>query len=157
MSFRFISALIPALACLALLPSRTVGREIEDWPYEKLFKHSTLVVVVKPLSVREATAKDGTVPSDRRDTQTGIVTSFKVLVVVKGEYKQTDLDLFHFRRKKSHKLVFNGPNLVSFFKKALDPEDSLRTEKDHMLFLKKNKAGRLEFVSGQIDPILSVK
>ncbi len=156
-------------ACLALLlAGDSHARQIESWPYEKLFKHADLVVVVKPLSVRDATAKDKAVPPPgTRSYLTGIVTNFKVLVVVKGEHKEKELAIVHFRLKEDKAgLVGNGPLLVSFPTKREKGQlggfgpvgwPGPGRQQDYMLFLKKGKEGRLEFVSGQFDPALSVK
>jgi hypothetical protein len=135
------------------------AREIEDWPYDKLFKTADLVVIVQPLSVRDAAEKDKAVPPYGRDYLVGIVTNFKVLHVVKGEYKETELELVHFKMKPgSH--IGNGPLLVSFHTGSIAIRGngwSGGAANDYMLFLKSNKEKRLDFVSGQFDPELSVK
>jgi len=69
--------------------------------------------------------------------------------------------VLHFRLKEGV-IVNDGPSLVRFrTKRGL----SIRTKTikaaagkpDYMLFLKRNKDGRYEPVSGRIDPRLSVK
>ena len=64
--------------------------------------------------------------------------------VVKGEYKGNKLDLVHFRYKEGARLM-NGPRLAAF-----------RREFEYLVFLKKEKNGQFVFVSGQVDPSLSV-
>ena len=156
MSIRPVGSLILACTCLALVPSHSQARPIEIWEYERLFKESTLIVVVKPLSVRDATAKDKAVPAT--DQMTGIVTTFEVLVVVKGEYKDKKLDLIHFRLKPHPLSYHNPPLLVSFINKPTKPVSVRhRYQDDFLLFLKKDKDGRWTFVSGQFDAALSVK
>jgi hypothetical protein len=157
MLIRSISILIPALACLALLPGETFCRGVKKWPYKELFENSTLVVVVKPVSERDATATDRAAAPSRRSYLTGVITSFKVLTVVKGEYKQKDLEILHFRIKDDSSMPGNGPKLVSFIKNRGRGEHHVGGRDDYMLFLKKDKDGRLGFVSGQFDPLLSVK
>jgi hypothetical protein len=134
------------------------ARQIEDWPYDKLFKHADLVVIVKPLSVRDAKAEDKADPPE--DYLTGIVTTFKVVHVLKGEYAdKKKLELVHFRLKEG-RMIGNGPLLVSFHTKEIPISGKswsvLITEPEYMLFLKKQKDGNFTFVSGQFDPKLSV-
>jgi hypothetical protein len=159
MSTRLVGSLILGWACLALLASQSHARQIEDWPYDKLFKHSELVVIVRPLSVRDATAKDKAVPPGNRDYLVGVVTNFKILHVVKGTYKAENLDLVHFKLKEGAQIL-NGPLLVSFHTKrfTLMMKSGFAVyDNNYMLFLKPGKDKRLEFVSGQFDPELSVK
>src|SRR6516225_2579356 len=141
------------LTVSSLLACLLTGRLLEDWPYEKLFKRADLIVIVKPLEVREANIQDEAKPP--QDYLTGVVTKFKILHVIKGEFKKDNLDIVHFRLKKGVK-VMNGPLLVSFQTKAvkLKVEDRQIEVKnwDYMLFLKLEKDGRLNFVSGQFDP-----
>jgi hypothetical protein len=156
MSIRPVGSLILACACLALVASLSQARPIEIWEYERLFKESTLVVVVKPLSVRDATAKDKAVAPT--DEMTGMVTTFKILVVVKGEYKDKKLDLIHFRLKPSRLSSINPPLLVTFINKPAKPVSVRhRYQDDFLLFLKNDKDSRWTFVAGQFDAALSVK
>jgi hypothetical protein len=157
MSTRLIGSLVLACACLTLLVGRSQARSIEDWPFDKLFKHAELVVIVRPLSVRDATAKDKAVPPGNRDYLAGVVTTFKVLHVVKGAYKEEKFDLVHFKRKEGARLPANGPLLVSFQTKGVKIGDSWYRHSEYMLFLKADNDKRLAFVSGQFDPELSVK
>jgi len=151
---------IPSLSILtlALVCGDGSARLIEDWPYDKLFKNAELVVIVQFVSVRDATEKDKAVPPAKFDNLVGIVTTFKVLHVVKGEYKEENLDLVHFKLKEGTAIV-NGPLLVSFEKgiEIKGEKWKLSQACEYVLFLKKGKDGRLDFVSGQYDPELSVK
>jgi hypothetical protein len=80
MSIRPVGSLILGCACLALLAGHAQSRRfIANWPYDKLFKHADLVVIVLPLSVRDATAKDKAVPPGDHYFLAGVVTNFKVL------------------------------------------------------------------------------
>ncbi len=81
-------------------------------------------------------------------------TNFKVLVVVKGEFKQENIDIVHFRLKDG--VAIPGANyLVSFPTRPKKRESG--DKQDYMLFLKKKREGRWTFVSGQVAPSLSVK
>jgi hypothetical protein len=155
MSIRPVGLSILGFCCLTLLSSDTHARPVEPWPFEKLFKESTLVVVVKPRSVRNATAQDmamwGKKLLSKDDRMiAAIVTSFRVLLVVKGEYKEKNLDILHFKYKPGMG-IRNGPAFISFTEYISDD-----TPPDFLVFLKKDKAGNWAFVSGQVDPGLSV-
>jgi hypothetical protein len=159
MSMRLVGSLILGCACLALLAGHSQARVIEDWPYDKLFQHAELVVIVRPLSVRDATAKDKAARPPKECYLDGVVTTFKVLHVVKGKYNEKKLDLVHFKLKKGVR-IRNGPLLVSFQTKEIDISSQFgarSAQNDDMLYLKNGKDTRLEFVSGQFDPVLSVK
>jgi hypothetical protein len=148
----------PCLTVSCLLASLLTNRQIEDWPYEKLFKRAELIVIVKPIEVRDANSQDSAKPPE--DYLEGVATKFKLLHVVKGEQKQDKLEVVHFKLKKGTQ-IGNGPLLVSFHTKpfALEGDGWARnvTESTYMLFLKREKDERLNFVSGQFDPALSVK
>jgi hypothetical protein len=148
------TAVVLGGACLVLLASDSHARVTPScWPFEKLFKHADLVVVVKPVATREATEKDRAVPpKDSARFLTGVVTTFHVGVVVKGEYKEKTLDLVHFRWKDGV-LVANSSGMASFPARPVGRD----SRHDFLLFLKKGKGGRLEFVSGYDDPLPSVK
>jgi len=148
------------LAVLILLCCNLRARQIEDWPYDKLFKHADLVLIAKPLAVRDATKDDNaTPPKGKDDLLTGVVTSFEVLHVIKGEYKPKKIDLVHFRLRTGVQ-IGNGPCLVEFHTKMTELSGkgwAAAVSSDYILFLKKGTDGRFEPVSGQYDPSLSVK
>jgi hypothetical protein len=160
MKTRIATFMILLGAFFALTCGDCPARQIEEWPYDKLFKNADLVVILKPVSVRDATEKDKAVPPDPgKDFMVGIVTKFKVLHVVKGEYKEKELELIHFKLKEGA-MVNNGPVLVSFHMKSVSIKGddwAGGAANDYMLFLKAGKDKRLDFVSGQFDPDLSVK
>src|SRR5262245_9067241 len=120
MKSRTAIVLILVGLCLALMGGAIPARQIADWPYDKLFKHADLVVIVLPVSVRDAAEKDKAVPPrGMEDYLVGVVTSFKVLHVVKGDYKEKKLDLVHFKLNKKGMMIGNGPSLVSFHTKSI--------------------------------------
>jgi hypothetical protein len=128
------------------------ARQIENWPYEKLFKTAEVVVIGKPVSVRDATEKDKAAPPHGEQYLVGVVTKFEILHVVKGKHDGKELELVHFRLKQKEALILNGPLLVSFHTKPVRG-----TENEYMLFLKAGKDERLEWVSGQFNAAYSVK
>jgi hypothetical protein len=134
------------------------GRPIESWPYDKLFENADLVIIAKALSVRDAPEMDGSIPRGDRDYLRAVATTLKVEYVVKGKYEDERLELFHFRMKKEYESrSSNGPMLVKFNTKPLEGPGWSGPPPEYMLFLKKSKDGRLQCISGQFDPELSVK
>ncbi len=136
------------------------ARQIPEWPYDKLFKHAELVVIVRPISVREAKAGEAADPP--ASYLTGVVTNFRVLHVVKGQYADKNLDLVHFRiNPKFDGVIGNGPSLVAFHTQEIAISGKSWSGgtgyPEYMVFLKKQQDGRFTFVSGQFDPELSVK
>jgi hypothetical protein len=160
MGIQRTGAFLVGCAFVILFCSQLRARQVEDWPYDKLFKHADLVIIAKATAVREARKEDHAVPPKRHaDILTGVVTSFKVLQVIKGEYKHNKMDLVHFRLKKGVEIL-NGPLLVKFHTKHTQLSGngwSGFAGNTYMLFLKKERAGRFEPVSGQFDPAESVK
>jgi hypothetical protein len=146
-----------ALTTLTLVfPATLVGaRPVPAWSYKTLFEESDLVVVVEPIAVRDATVQDKLIPpSGQREHFVGVVTSFKVLAIVKGKIDQQSLQMKHFTLKAESKGLGNPPEVVSFKYALPDPQKAPCT---FMLFLRRLPNGDLEFVTGQVDPAFSVK
>jgi hypothetical protein len=154
------SALLLSWALVVFHCGHLSARQIQEWPYDKLFKRADLVIIAKAVAVRDARKEDrATPPKGSADILTGVVTTFEVLQVVKGEYKPNKIHLVHFRLKKGVEIL-NGPSLVKFHTKPTNLKGdgwSGFAGHDYMLFLKKDKGERIEPVSGQFDPSLSVK
>jgi hypothetical protein len=155
MRFAALVTLFLAVLLGTCVPSAS-ARLIENWPYEKLFKESDLVVIAKATESKDSgeKAKLGW------DTDfIGVNTSFEVQSTLKGKADKK-LTVLHFRVKEGV-LLANGPLLVSFRDTAIEPD--LKNAKvalpapEYMLFLKAAKDGRYEPVSGRIDPELSVR
>jgi hypothetical protein len=154
---------LSAGAVLGLLAAPVSGRLIENWPYERLLKESDLVVIARA---------EGTVDTkDRFDKSgwkvefIGQETTFTVAAVLKGKHLAgKPLKVLHFRLPDGV-LVENGPLLVTFHKESLPVTEIVagkRIERkkgrvDYILFLRARPDGRYEPVSGQIDPVLSVR
>jgi hypothetical protein len=150
----------PCLSIALLVACQGLGRQVPDWSYKKLFERSDLVVVAKAVSTSEA-GKKIKEKAPHRDLQ-AVLTTFKVVHVIKGKFSEKKLVVVHYRvHPKKELLVANGPHLVEFHAKCLEisypgGKTSLPPP-DYMLFLKKRKDGRYECVTGQVDPIYSVK
>jgi hypothetical protein len=142
------------------IAAHTAKSPIETWPYEKLVKQSELIIIARATSVRDAKPGDSVVPG--RDYLVGVITAFRVDCVLKGEYTQKELEVVHFRYKEGARIQ-NGPFLVSFKAKPIDPKTDIAEElpalmkdPEYLIFLRKRSDGRWECVSG-INTLLSVK
>ena len=141
--------------------SSAVGRQVEDWPYDRLFNESDLVVVATAVSA--APTDDKTRDNPWKAELQGIETTFQVKLALKGEAAGA-LKVLHFRLP-SGKPFPDGPLLVSFRTKPVQLD--LRANNivmniamgpnDYILFLKATEAAHYEPVSGRIDPKLSVR
>jgi hypothetical protein len=148
-----------AVGVLLLAPVVGEARLIENWPYEKLFKEADLVVIASATCSADS---GGIVKLGGWSVDfVGVKTTFIVKHTLKGEADGQTLKVRHFRLKEGV-LVENGPLLVRF---RTERGLSIRAKgfkgsvpkPDYLLFLKRNKDGRYEPVSGRIDPRLSVK
>jgi hypothetical protein len=150
------------LVCLiiACVPGGLRARGIEDWPYQKLFEKADLVVIAKVLSEKDTGDK---VKHDDQELFRAILTTFEVQYIVKGEHKEKNLVVFHYRLDRDEleriygkwATVGNGPLLATFHKRRMSVSikgtNMTLPEPVYMLFLKTRKDGRYECVSGQFD------
>ena len=135
---------------------------ITAWPYEKLFGEANLIIIGRPVSVRDAKPDEKLEPPAA--FLAGVVTVFHIDHVVKGDHQKSELELVHFRvRNGAQAPRENAPMLVQFVAKPVKPRavadclPGLLDEPQYLMFLKKTNDGRWECVSGQINPKLSVK
>ncbi|HJZ91841.1 MAG TPA: hypothetical protein VKE40_13290 [Gemmataceae bacterium] len=129
------------------------ARLVEAWPYEKLTKHSDLIVIAVPLKTKAS--------AERVDFDRGtgaylqaVVTTFAVKAKLKGECGAT-IDVVHYQLKFEPKklgVIEDAPNTLSF-----DVELGDKAERDYCLFLKATKDKQFGFVSGRDDPQFSVR
>jgi hypothetical protein len=139
--------------------SPSFARRIERWSYDELFKESDLIVVATPLSSHSS--KETTSDNIWNEKMLGVNTTFRVSSVNKGSISEHQLTVLHYKLANAVK-IDDGPLLVSFRLKSLE----LKTvegkkisfgKPEYLLFLKKRPDDRYEPVSGQIDPLLSVR
>ncbi|HXE55944.1 MAG TPA: hypothetical protein VN541_23160 [Tepidisphaeraceae bacterium] len=108
-----------------------------------------VVVIAQAVSNRDTTIFD---PQDGWGLRMGVKTRFDNLTVLKGKVKGDSLVVFHFRfAGPPHDI--NGPSLVKF--KPRGSKDHPAT--DYLLFLKRSPNGEFEPVTGQVDPVYSVR
>jgi hypothetical protein len=156
---RLRTALVVGLvACLVGVPAPVSARFLEDWPYEKLFKEADLIVVA---SAGKTEATDDAPPEHHWNFEfVGQNTTFTIAHATKGKAEGKTIKVLHFKfgeLKKgvdpnsfASRIVRDGPLFVAFPEKEME-------RKEYLLFLKKRKDGRYEFLSGPVDPSLSVR
>jgi len=154
-----------AVALLSLTSQRVHARGLENWPYERLFKQADLVVIAEGTAAGDSGEK---MKVGGWETELlGVNTTFLIKHTLKGKHEGEQMKVFHLRLPPEV-LFQNGPLLVSFRTKGLtiatkggkgpDGAGTMSIPRpEYMLFLKKRKDGRYEAVSGQVDPLLSVK
>jgi hypothetical protein len=160
--------LVAGLVALVLIAPGALGRQIEQWSYERLFKEADVILIAKPESVADVDVK----PRDPRMHQgfVGRVTTFSVVSAIKGDTKGRSIDVLYFKLKEGL-MSQNGPLLISFRTKPVRIEGKAGGDDntpvtafvmelgppEYLLFLKAGQDGRFEPVSGQYDPALSVR
>ena len=146
---------------LALFVSSAAARQIENWPYDRLFKEADVIVIA---SAQGTVASDDQASDERwKASLVGQRTTFSVINTLKGHVDDGPITVLHFKLKDGV-LTQDGPLLVAFRTKGPKIEGggavkykAMLGTPQHLLFLKRSEGGRLEPVSGQIDPALSVK
>lgn len=157
--------IILATFALIFVSSPASARFVPFWRYEELLSKADVVVIATP--VFTAAAKEKMTDERWRDCEfIGVHTQFALLSVLKGKSKVKDgkMTLLHYRMQakpdaRKTEAIIDGPNLVSF-KIAAKPgkgEAVLVQRGGYLLFLKSRKDGRFEPVTGQIDPLFSVR
>jgi hypothetical protein len=155
----FRSCVIVALLLCVAPPAH--ARQVPHWPYDQLFRESHLVVIAE--AETSEPSKDAFPDKNLWPIRIeGIVTTFEVKLILKGSESSKKIRVLHFRIKEIRGLVgvINGPGFVQF---ATGPvkvssKSGWHIEKpSYLLFLKKMADGRYGAVTGQTDPIHSVR
>lgn len=154
------------------IPSVAFSRKVEDWPYERLFKESDLVVIAH-VQAWGVTKKEWNEKFFDKARFEGVKTIFGADFALKGS-PPLCIRLNHFRYKEGAVRFNDGPGLVDFLKEpilielkqAKDKKGKLHqqsqalrkiSQPEYLLFLKKRKDGTYEPVSGQLDASFSVR
>ena len=150
------------------------ARKVEDWPYERLFKESDLVMIGSIQGWRTAKAEWPEKIFDKARFEAKM-TAFHSLSDLKGEAAFPCIWILHFSYKKGEIPYEDGPSLVTFLKKPVIIEvkskeegkskelqlkrtgNSLVSPLEYLLFLKQREDGNYEPVSGQLDAASSVR
>ena len=141
------------------------ARTIDVKSYEELYSKADVVMVVHALSTRMSKSDDGIVPlPNKNDDLEPIFTRFRKLAVLKGQLEAKEFELCHHRYKATDdaRTIANGPMLVNFPTYAYNKGDEWKEwmgpgNNDFIVFLVRDSDGRLDFVTGQYDPALSVR
>lgn len=157
------------LAGLLVCAIPAQARFIEDWPYDKLFKHADLVVFATAMKTEAADDKP---PAHSWSYEFAAqTTTFKVSHALKGKADGEPIKVLHYKfgelkqgvDRHALTLIIDGPSLVAFRTSAVtikakgDKGITTLPTPEYLLFLKRMPDGRFEPVSGQIDPALSVR
>jgi len=160
-----------ALFCM-LIVSEVSARKVGNWPYERLFKESDLVVIAH-VEGWGVTKKEWNEKLFDKGRFEGVQTVFGANFALKGS-PPLCIWLNHFRYKEGVVRYNDGPGLVAFLKEpvlielkqAEDKKGKLHqqsqglrkiSQPEYLLFLKKYKDGEYEPVSGQLDASFSVR
>lgn len=150
------------VVCVLIFPNYCFARGIEDWPYEKLFRESDLVIIAEAVS--SVDTGESTKDNIWKAEFLQVKTTFAVRLLFKGSHKGNEVHIFHYRLPKGVKIA-NGPLLVSFRMKELEVQGEdhkvIISKPAYLLFLKKKKDQEkdscYEPVTGSIDPELSIR
>jgi hypothetical protein len=158
----FAISCVCAIFFLNLVVAPALGRKLENWPYERLFKNADLVVI----AIAEGTAdtKDRFKPELWKVEFIGQETTFSVRTILKGKVKGDKINVLHYRLPEDA-LVKDGPLLVSFRAAPLPLKGTVNGrafkaelgKPEYMVFLRRRPDGRFEPISGQVDSALSVR
>jgi len=153
--------------------SSTWARKVEEWSYDRLFREADLVVIAVARSFAAA-RQEWPEKVFAKDRFEGVETIFHASRALKGDVPQR-IHLLHFKYTEHARPYEDGPGLVSFFLEPIsidvtrqDREEgrqrepkqkrlSVTGQPEYLLFLKKRKDGLYEAVSGQRDPVFSVR
>ena len=161
-----------AIICTLFTPFTVLARKVQNWPYEHLFQEADLVVIGYPQGVGSF-AENWNENSFDKNRFEGVETTFGVRSILKGDAPLC-IHVMHFKYKHDVQPYDDGPNLVSFFTKPISlhvnqssgnkgrvkilrARQSMTSEPDYLLFLKRRKDGHYEALSGQMDAALSVR
>jgi hypothetical protein len=131
------------VAFLLVSTSAVAARESHWWSYRDLEQRSDLIVIARPVEVRNLD-EPVELPGS---TVLGVETRFAVLAVLKGERETKDFILHHYRFR-SDGPIWNPPDFKTFEPKACER---------FLLFLARRSDGQFEAVAGQMDLSNSVK
>lgn len=153
-----------ALGAVTLLTnSVALGRPIERYTYQRLFKEADLVVIAKAIESKQTA--DELFKGEKE--YVGYNTEFEINHVLKGVARGETIKLLHFKYVEPGELQIriNAPHLIDVRvgpKSETEPEEefvsmSNSETPEYMLFLKRMLDGRYEPVSGQVDPVMSIR
>ena len=169
---------------LSLGVTGAYGRVHRYWSYNDLLKESDVIVIGNALKTVTVPSTDK-LPEEAGILSIGgsqvsvavavrqVETVFHIQAIVKGQVGDKQLTLVHFRWKYDDELkrdgkqhgvgIDNGPAFVAFPIDSWFLDDTSKKVKivkagsDCLLYLKLRKDGKYEPLSGQVDPVDSVR
>jgi hypothetical protein len=144
-------------AFVVLLAVPFATHAADTWDYDKLNAQADVVVIATPLSAKDSGESTflpgiqemGADGKAKPVAAFGMQASLEVELLLKGNWAVNRLEFYYLREANPPaQPVPGGPQLVSF-----DPKKKLR----YLMFLKLDKDGRFESVTGQTDPGLAIK
>lgn len=153
------SLAVTLLIAMEIVPS-AAARHVENWAYDRLFKEADVIVIA---SAQKTVDSDDAAPVRWKRSLVGQRTTFSVIETLKGTLPGDRITVVHFKVKDGV-VTEDGPMLVAFRTKGISIEGGgpekysvVLPAPTYLMFLKRSDGGRLEPVSGQIDPDRSVK
>jgi hypothetical protein len=155
--------LIP-IALLVLSTGEGHARIGRQWTYQELLKQSDIVVIANAIETKTVVRTDSLVENGLASFARSfeqLETVFRIRAVVKGNRESSDLVLVHFRfDQRDPKGGVDPPLLIVF--PVVRGDSTAKTEDtshgpEYLLFLRTRKDGRYDPVSGQVDPVWSVR
>src|SRR5262245_42686046 len=149
-------------------PSAAQARLTRKWTYDQLLKEADLVVLAEAVRTEQAADEP---PNDSWPRElVAQNATLKVRLTLKGKYEDEPSKVLHFKYGEPKngidalraELLSDGPlHLITFRKEQI----TVGTGKDkqafpapeYLLFLKKTKDGRYAPVSGQSNPVPSIR
>ncbi|MEC9092949.1 MAG: hypothetical protein VX438_09610 [Planctomycetota bacterium] len=161
------------LVCILLMSTAVFSQKVEDWPYDRLFKESDVVMIGAVQGWRDVDEKWTEKKYDQERFK-AVSTAFSESSILKGESLPLCIWVNHFCYQKGAVRYNDGPRLVTFLREPVLIElkqmankkgklsvqsKGLRkiSQPEYLLFLKKRKDGNYEPVSGQLDAHASVR
>ena len=152
-------------AGLLLATSTSHAHSMRDWTYDDLLKESDLVVIADVVDTKVVPTTDdlsanGLASFGHSFQQ--IETVFLVRTAIKGKHEQKRLAFVQFDIGPSGDTIPNGPTLFRFPKsdriaRTIGKGNERVYGEDYLLFLKVRKDGKYDPVTGQVDPVFSVR
>jgi hypothetical protein len=122
-----------------MTPGLSHSRQVFPLKYDELFKRAELVVIANALSTVDA--GEDVKGKGNNKYRIAVLSTLKLIHVIKGEHKAKQLVVFHYRFTEKGEQVANSCKYIKFdISKKEDWSGSPFTA--YLLFLKKRKDGR---------------
>jgi hypothetical protein len=127
---------------MLIIPALSFGRLTEVWSYDRMSERASLIVIAKPLSTVEI-SNDDKLPGGLDYNVVGLLTTFQVKTVLKGDKTLKEFTMHYYRLKTPQESKTDRPNFVSF---------DLKHPQTYLFFLGNDTNNNYSPVTGQVDP-----